>query len=143
MTEKGDSTLFPPSVVVRPESVVLGRDRDVIPTLLAIHALPDPMILDATYNRGVTAFENPHTVAALHRYNVGPDWTRAEVVDLSKKLDVETHRVKNLATALGDLLVALGGATKGQPLTGPQLLLLAYDATEHFTANPPKNGTDR
>jgi hypothetical protein len=35
-----------------------------------------------------------------------------------------------LATALGDLLVSLGAATEGTPLTGPQLLLLAEDATK-------------
>lgn len=51
-----------------------------------------------------------------------------------------THREKLLATALGDLLVAVGGATEGQPLTGPELLLLANDATEHFKANPPTRG---
>lgn len=31
--------------------------------------------------------QNPRTLAALHRYNVGPEWTRAEVVDLSKEAD--------------------------------------------------------
>lgn len=39
--------------VGRPESVVYGRDKDVIPLLLAIHAVADPDILDATHNRGV------------------------------------------------------------------------------------------
>lgn len=43
----------PVPVRVRPESVVLGRDKDVIPSLLAVHAMPNPIILDATYNRGV------------------------------------------------------------------------------------------
>jgi hypothetical protein len=52
-------------------------------------------------------------------------------------VDTLTERERVLTTALGDLLVAIGGATKGQPLTGPQLLLLADDAIEHFTANPP------
>jgi SAM-dependent methyltransferase len=37
----------------RPRSVVHGRDRDVIPLLLDLHARPSPRILDATYNRGV------------------------------------------------------------------------------------------
>lgn len=39
--------------MTRPDSVVLGRDRDVIPRLLEVHALPNPVILDATFNRGV------------------------------------------------------------------------------------------
>jgi hypothetical protein len=38
---------------VRPSSVVLGRDRDVIPLLLAMHAPSEPRIVDVTYNRGV------------------------------------------------------------------------------------------
>lgn len=37
----------------RPSSVVLGRDKDVIPLLLSTHAVEDPRILDVTYNRGV------------------------------------------------------------------------------------------
>lgn len=37
----------------RPLSVVHGKDRDVIPLLLGIHAIPRPRILDVTYNRGV------------------------------------------------------------------------------------------
>lgn len=37
----------------RPESVVYGRDSVVIPLLLAVHAVPDPDILDATHNKGV------------------------------------------------------------------------------------------
>ena len=37
----------------RPSSVVIGRDRDVIPLLLSVHAVDDPRILDVTYNRGV------------------------------------------------------------------------------------------
>lgn len=47
----------------RPESVVMGRDKDVIPSLLAVHAMPNPVILDACHNRGVmwkgTGYE-PH-----------------------------------------------------------------------------------
>lgn len=37
----------------RPLSVVNGRDRDVIPQLLDCHAVPEPDIVDVTYNRGV------------------------------------------------------------------------------------------
>lgn len=40
-------------LAVRPESVVLGRDPDVIPFLLAVHATPDAAILDCCHNRGV------------------------------------------------------------------------------------------
>ena len=42
-----------PPAPIRPESVVYGRDRDVIPHLLAVHAVPDPDILDVTHNKGV------------------------------------------------------------------------------------------
>jgi SAM-dependent methyltransferase len=38
---------------VRPESVIRGKDRDVLPVLLGLHAVRDPEILDCTYNRGV------------------------------------------------------------------------------------------
>lgn len=37
----------------RPTSVVYGRDRDVIPKLLTVHAVENPRIIDVTYNRGV------------------------------------------------------------------------------------------
>ncbi len=37
----------------RPESIVHGRDKDVIPTLLEVHGTLDPDILDATHNKGV------------------------------------------------------------------------------------------
>jgi SAM-dependent methyltransferase len=39
--------------VARPSSVVFGRDRDVIPLLLNMHAPPNPRIIDVTFNRGV------------------------------------------------------------------------------------------
>ena len=38
---------------VREKSVVLGRDRDVLPQLFALHAPEAKEILDCTYNRGV------------------------------------------------------------------------------------------
>lgn len=39
---------------VRPLSLVLGKDRDVIPSLLAVHANSSaPKILDVTHNKGV------------------------------------------------------------------------------------------
>lgn len=47
------SELFPDVAVARPESVVYGRDKDVIPLLLSVHAAADPDILDVTHNRGV------------------------------------------------------------------------------------------
>lgn len=54
MTEQpGQSGAGTAQVPVRPESVVYGRDRDVIPLLLAVHAIADPDVLDATHNRGV------------------------------------------------------------------------------------------
>jgi hypothetical protein len=37
----------------RPSSVILGRDRDVIPVLLDVHAVASPRILDVTFNKGV------------------------------------------------------------------------------------------
>jgi len=37
----------------RHRSVVMGRDRDVLPLLLDLHAAPAPEILDVTHNRGV------------------------------------------------------------------------------------------
>lgn len=58
--------------------------------------------------------------------------TRTEVAVLLDVLRTEKHRAGLLATALGDLLVAIGAATVDMPLTGPQLLLLAEEATEHF-----------
>ncbi len=36
----------------RPTSLILGRDKDVIPTLLNLHAVANPEILDATHNSG-------------------------------------------------------------------------------------------
>lgn len=48
-------TLFEPepTAAVRPESVIYGRDHDVLPVLFQVHA-PDAVdILDCTYNRGV------------------------------------------------------------------------------------------
>lgn len=36
----------------RPLSVVHGRDKDVLPVLLSVHAVSDPHILDCTYNKG-------------------------------------------------------------------------------------------
>lgn len=39
-------------VATRPESVVFGRDKDVIPLLLDVHASPAPAILDCCYNTG-------------------------------------------------------------------------------------------
>lgn len=50
--------------------------------------------------------------------------------------DQTKHERDLLATALGDLLVALGGATAGVPLTLPQLLLLADDAIRHLGGDP-------
>lgn len=38
---------------MRPKSVVLGRDRDVIPQLIDMHALSQPAILDVCHNKGV------------------------------------------------------------------------------------------
>ena len=37
----------------RPLSIVMGRDKDVIPQLLATHAVENPRIVDVTFNRGV------------------------------------------------------------------------------------------
>jgi len=37
----------------RPLSVVYGRDREVIPTLIGTHAVSNPRIVDVTFNRGV------------------------------------------------------------------------------------------
>jgi SAM-dependent methyltransferase len=38
---------------MRPSSVVLGKDRDVLPRLLGTHAVASPRILDVTFNKGV------------------------------------------------------------------------------------------
>ncbi|KAB2806974.1 hypothetical protein F9L07_28490 [Pimelobacter simplex] len=37
----------------RPSSVVLGKDRDVIPQLIETHAVAEPRIIDVTFNKGV------------------------------------------------------------------------------------------
>lgn len=37
----------------RPKSVVIGKDKTVIPLLLDMHAKPEPRILDACHNKGV------------------------------------------------------------------------------------------
>ena len=39
--------------MIRPSSVVIGKDREVIPTILSVHAVPNPVILDACHNKGV------------------------------------------------------------------------------------------
>lgn len=39
--------------VARPSSIVLGRDKDVIPILLDVHSITNPRIVDVTFNRGV------------------------------------------------------------------------------------------
>lgn len=39
--------------MTRPTSVVNGRDRDVIPLLLDVHAVEEPRIIDVTHNKGV------------------------------------------------------------------------------------------
>lgn len=36
----------------RPYSVVLGRDKDVLPLLFQVHSVSNPSILDCTYNKG-------------------------------------------------------------------------------------------
>src|SRR5450759_750590 len=38
---------------IRPESVVYGRDSSVIPLLLQVHGVLNPLILDACANKGV------------------------------------------------------------------------------------------
>src|SRR5688572_23276653 len=39
--------------MTRPTSIIMGRDRDVIPVLMSIHATSDkPVILDVTHNTG-------------------------------------------------------------------------------------------
>jgi SAM-dependent methyltransferase len=48
MTPNADSE----TLIVRPKSVVYGRDKDVIPHLLDIHAVAAPAILDACYSTG-------------------------------------------------------------------------------------------
>lgn len=45
----------------RPSSLVLGRDKDVIPLLIQTHATPEPRIVDVTFNRGVMWKGTPHT----------------------------------------------------------------------------------
>lgn len=51
-------------VLVRPTSVVYGRDTDVIPLLLDMHAVDNPAILDATHNRGVMWKGLPYNVTS-------------------------------------------------------------------------------
>lgn len=54
----------------RPSSVVLGKDRDVIPLLINTHAVENPRIVDVTYNRGVMW---KGTGYAPHRSDVSRD----------------------------------------------------------------------
>jgi len=56
--------------MTRPSSVVIGRDRDVIPLLITTHAVEDPRILDVTYNRGVMWKGTPY---APHRADISRD----------------------------------------------------------------------
>jgi SAM-dependent methyltransferase len=51
--------------VTRPLSIVNGRDKDVIPLLLQVHAPEAPRILDATHNRGVMWKGLPYAVTSL------------------------------------------------------------------------------
>lgn len=56
----------------RGSSVVLGRDKDVLPLLITTHAVPQPRILDVTYNRGVMWKGTPYTP---HRADISREFS--------------------------------------------------------------------
>lgn len=54
-----------PKAPERPKSVVMGRDNACIPLLLDMHAVPDPIILDACYNTGKMWKGLPYKVTSM------------------------------------------------------------------------------
>lgn len=63
----------------RPTSLILGRDREVIPLLIQTHAPANPRILDACHNRGVmwkgSGFTPDRTL------DIDPQWEPTDVGD--------------------------------------------------------------
>ena len=54
----------------RPTSFVQGRDKDVIPVLIRIHAVKEPRILDVTHNKGVMWKGTPFAPVT---FDINPD----------------------------------------------------------------------